>query len=309
MSAQQARFVVVGAGQIGSALARGLAAHGPVTVVSRTAVPLPAGAGHVAKDISVDDLDDVVAGAHTVFLAVNTGYSAALWARTLPLMQARVADAAARAGARLVVLENLYMHGPSTTPLREDQPFSATSAKGAVRARMAQELAARAGRQRVASVRPPDFWGPGLSSALIDDKAVHGLLHGKPLMVFGDPDASHARAWVDDVAATMIAIAQSDDPAVWGRAWHPPVVHVSNRDLVAAIAGAAGVKNPGVRVMPRWLMGALGLFVPILKELREMLYQWDRPYLVDDSAARARFGLTAVSVDEGARIIAAAAAR
>jgi nucleoside-diphosphate-sugar epimerase len=126
-------------------------------------------------------------------------------------------------------------------------------------------------------------------------------------MVFGDPDASHVRAWVDDVAATMIAIALSDDPAVWGRAWHPSVVHVSNRDLVAAFATAAGVKNPGVRVMPRWLMSALGVVVPILKELREMLYQWDRPYLVDDSAARARFGLGAVIVDDGAKRIVAAA--
>jgi nucleoside-diphosphate-sugar epimerase len=126
-------------------------------------------------------------------------------------------------------------------------------------------------------------------------------------MVFGDAAVSHARAWVDDVAATMIAIALSDDPTVWGRAWHPPVVHVSNRDLVAAIAAAAGVKNPGVRVMPRWLMSALGVFVPILKELREMLYQWEQPYLVDDSAVRARFGLKAVTVDDGARQIVAAA--
>jgi nucleoside-diphosphate-sugar epimerase len=301
------QFVVVGAGQVGSALARGLAARGPVTVVSRNAVSLPAGARHVARDISIDNLDDVVVGAHTVFLAVNTAYSAAAWARTLPLMQARVADAAARAGARLVVLENLYMHGPSKQALGENQPFSASSAKGAVRARMAEELMARAGRQRVASVRPPDFWGPGLSSALVDDKAVRGLLQGKPLWVFGDPDATHARAWVDDVAATMIAIALSDDPAVWGRAWHPPVVHASNRDLVAALAGAAGIKNPGVRVMPRWLMGVLGVFVPVLKELREMLYQWDQPYLVDDSAARARFGLKPVGVADGARAIVAAA--
>lgn len=302
------KFVVVGAGQVGSQIAAQLAARGDaVTVVTRSARAVPPGAKHVARDVGTDAIDDVCAGAHTVFLAVNAPYSAQVWAETLPNLHRRVADAAGRAGARHVVLENLYVFGPSATPLREDTPYSTCTKKGAVREQLTRELFARASQQRVASVRPPDFWGPGLTSVLIDDKAARGIVAGKPLNAIGDPDVDHARAHVRDVAAAMIAVALDDSADVWGRPWNAPVIHASTRAIVTAIAAAAGVRDPGVRALPRFALKALGLVVPMLREMDEMLYQWDRPYLVDDSAIRARFGLTATSLEAGAAEIAAAA--
>lgn len=314
---KQKTFVVVGAGQVGSQLVEQLAARGDaVVVVSRTPHALPAGASHRAVDLTAgtaaNDLEAVFAGASGVFLAVNAPYSAKTWAATLPVMQQAVVTACERAKVPLVVLENLYVHGPRAEPLREDMAFTNTSKKGAVRRALTEALFARStkngGSLQVASVRPPDFWGPNLTAAMLDQKGVDALVNdGKAPNVIGDVDASHARASVSDVAAAMIAIADSDDADVWGRAWHPPVIHVSTRALVSAVAKAAGVKDPGVRALPAFALTALGLVVPFLKEMKEMLYQWDRPYLVDDSAFRARFGLTATSLEDGARACVAAA--
>ncbi len=310
------KFVVVGAGQVGSALARQLTARGDrVVVVSRTPLALPAGAAHVAIDLTADGaaaaLGDVVAGCSGVFLAVNAPYTAKAWAATLPVMQQAVVAACEGAGVRLVVLENLYVHGPHVEPLREDMAFSSTTRKGAVRRGLTEALFARStkcgGTLQVASVRPPDFWGPQLTAVMVNQAAIDALVRdGKAVSVIGDVDASHARAYVPDVAAAMIAIADCDDADVWGRAWHPPVLHVSTRALVTAIAAAAGVPDPGVRPLPAFALTALGLVVPVLRELKEMLYQWDRPYLVDDSAFCARFGLSATSLPDGARACVAA---
>ncbi len=55
----------------------------------------------------------------------------------------------------------------------------------------------------------------------------------------------------------------------------------------------ASVDLPPVRV--RTLRGpvlaAAAVVSPLLRELRELRYQWERPYVLDDTAARARFGI------------------
>jgi nucleoside-diphosphate-sugar epimerase len=302
MNELRKKFVVVGAGQIGTLLAARLVKHGAVNVVSRNACVLPEGVVHVSRDVATTGVSDVVAGAHTVFIAVNAPYNAAAWAKTLPAIQENVVAACVSAGCRLVVLENLYVHGPSIEPLRQDMPSSCTTQKGAVRQRMTEALFAHKDELRVASVRPPDFWGPGLTSAVLDDKAVAGILKGRAAQALGDTDAPHARAFADDVAAAMVAIALDDSADVWGRVWHPPVIHVSTRELVTALASAARVKDPGVRSLPRWALAPLGLFIPILREMIEMFYMWDRPYLVDDSVFRRRFAMAPTSLADGAAI-------
>jgi hypothetical protein len=42
--------------------------------------------------------------------------------------------------------------------------------------------------------------------------------------------------------------------------------------------------------MPGWLVSGLGLVVPIMRELAEMLYEWERPYVVDHSRFERTFG-------------------
>jgi hypothetical protein len=56
-----------------------------------------------------------------------------------------------------------------------------------------------------------------------------------------------------------------------------------------------------MKAMPRWLLKSLGLFVPMMGELGEMAYQWDEPFVVDDSRFRAHFDVCPVAVDEAAR--------
>jgi nucleoside-diphosphate-sugar epimerase len=297
------RFVVIGAGQVGAVLCARLrerVADAEIIVVSRHKTHI-AGATHIAKDLLKDDLFDVVtADVDAVFLAVNAPYTARQWAESLPVMQRTVVTACTRVQATLVVLENLYVYGPSVTPLNEGMTMNATTNKGMIRQRLHEELVAHRNNIRVVSIRPSDFWGPGLSSAHLNDKAIRDILAGKTLQAVGDVNVPHARSHVRDVADAMITLATCTDDDVFGRVWHPPVIHASTTQMVDAIAAAARVKSPGARGLSRWSIGMLGMFVPVLRELYELSYQWTQPYLVDDSAFRQRFAASAVSLEAGA---------
>jgi len=125
------------------------------------------------------------------------------------------------------------------------------------------------------------------------------------VLLIGDPSAQHAFSFVPDVVAGLAALGSADE--VDGRTFHLPVVQVPPRRLVEEVAAALGVRSR-VLGMPGWLLGLLAPVVPLLGELRETLYQWDRPFEVDDSAFRMRFPALGTDSARAAAVIAAALA-
>ena len=75
---------------------------------------------------------------------------------------------------------------------------------------------------------------------------------------------------------------------------------VTTRALVAEIGAALGRPIKLARVPPV-VLAVLGLFVPIIRELREMSYPWEEPFVVDDAQFGRRFGDLATTIQEGAR--------
>jgi nucleoside-diphosphate-sugar epimerase len=71
--------------------------------------------------------------------------------------------------------------------------------------------------------------------------------------------------------------------------------------VVAALAGAAGLPAPEVRGIPNWLITTLGVASPMMRELREVTYQFERPFVLDSSAATEAFGLEPTPMDEAIR--------
>jgi nucleoside-diphosphate-sugar epimerase len=200
-------------------------------------------------------------------------------------------DYAERTGAVLATVSNLYGYGPVDVPMREDLPLAATGKKARVRAQMwADALAAdEAGRVRVTEVRGSNYLCPGQQS-MLGDRVMPRILAGKSVQLVGDVDQPHAWTAPIDVARTIVTAAA--DPRGWGRAWHVPSNPPrTQREAVADLAGAAGVPTPKVSSVPKVVLSALGLVQPMLRELKETDYQRERPYLLDDSAARAELGL------------------
>jgi len=290
-----ATHVVLGAGPVGRSVAAALANRGVTpAVVTRSGTAVPGALPAVADISDPAQAAAAVAGAQVVFQCTSPAYHQ--WPAKFPALQASVVDAAAAAGALLVVAENLYGYGPGTGLLTEDRPLTATTRKGAVRARLWQDLAAahQAGRLRVVAGRASDFYGPGVGAgSVVGDRFFGALLRGKPAEVLGDPDRLHTYTYIADFGEALVAL--SETGATWGRAWHvPSAPAVTTRSFAAQATDLAGVAVPGtgprLRRLAPWQLRLVGLGVPAVREMPEMMYQFEQDWVVDYSAYAAAVG-------------------
>lgn len=284
--------VIVGAGSVGTALAHRLTASGAtVRIVSRSGSgPTHPGIERVAADAAdAVRLTELTQGAVALYNCANPPYHR--WASDWPPVAASLLTTAERTGAVLATCSNLYVYGPVDRPMTEDLPMAATGTKGRVRARMwSDALAAhQAGRVRATEVRGSDYLGATAASQL-GDTVMPRVLAGKTARILGDPAVPHAFTYVGDVAR-MLQVAAAQEGA-WGKAWHVPT-HPARpaRVVVDDLADAAGVPRVAVRQLPGWLVRALGLAMPFMREMPEVMHQHTRPWLLDSTAAEQTFGL------------------
>jgi nucleoside-diphosphate-sugar epimerase/mannose-6-phosphate isomerase-like protein (cupin superfamily) len=291
--------VIFGFGQVGQALARELIGRGrKVRVVSRSGSgPVLDGVDHVKGDATSPAFCRAVCtGAAVVYLCLNAPYDR--WAEELPPLQEAVLAGAEAASSKLVVLENLYMYGPHDGPLTESLPHAATETKGVTRAKMSEALLAvhGSGRVRVAIGRASDFFGPGVVASQLGERAFAPLVAGKAAQMIGDPDAAHSYAYVPDVARALATLGQSDEAD--GRVWHLPSVDTrSTREMLRLAGRIAGVEAR-VSAIPPILLALLARVNPMVREVRAVGYQLDRPFVVDSSAFEETFGVRATPLEE-----------
>jgi nucleoside-diphosphate-sugar epimerase len=291
--------VVLGTGQVGSALANRLSESGrAVRAVSRHRPPtLAAGVRWRAADVADPaGVADVVKDAAVVYQCLNAPY--AQWPRLFPPLQRAVLAAAERADALLVSLENVYGYGPTDgAPMTEDLPLAATTVKGRTRAAMSQELfAAHAeGRVRIATGRASDFFGAGVRGSSLGERVFANAVAGRRVDFIGDPDLPHTYSYVPDIAAGMAVL--GTDPRAEGEVWHLPGPQtVTTRALLDVVAAQVG--HPvEIRNMPKPVLRVLGLVSPLVRGLAEMQYQFEQPFILDTGKYEAVFGASGTPLD------------
>jgi nucleoside-diphosphate-sugar epimerase len=190
--------------------------------------------------------------------------------------------------------------------MTEQTPLAGAGTKAQVRIRMWQDALAahEAGRIRATEARGADYVGPGSESHL-GDRTVPKILAGKNVQVLGSPDTLHTWTYTEDMAMTLVAIGA--DERAWGRAWHvPSALECTQREAITRLAAMAGVPTPKVSTVPAILLKALGLVNPMMRELPEVSYQLDQPFVMDSSAAQRELGLVPTPADDVLRAILAA---
>ena len=292
--------VVFGTGAVGTALIERLAAAGEqVTAVNRSGrAELPDGVPVKAGDASNPEfVAAVTAGADVIYQCLNPPYSQ--WPELFPPLQEAIVAGAATAGAKLVSFENLYMYGPTDgLPLTEDLPHAAADAKGRVRARMAQDLldAHAAGRVRAAIGRASDYFGPGGLVSHMGERVFYPVLAGKKAQVMGDPDQPHTFSYIPDIAAGLMTLGIRDEAD--GKAWHLPNPDtVTPRRFIEMIGDVAGI-GAAVSAMPLAMVNIVGWFNKNVREIKDVLYQFEQPFVVDSTKYGAAFGQHATPLGE-----------
>ncbi|WP_051856127.1 hypothetical protein [Streptomyces sp. NRRL B-1347] len=151
------------------------------------------------------------------------------------------------------------------------------------------------GRLRVTEVRAGQYLGSGAVSPftlLIAPRVREGEL----ALVLGNPDAAHSFSYTEDVAAALVAV--SGDERAWGRAWHAPVITTTVREAATELAALHGAPEPRLDPLTERDLALLSFTDPLWREFAEMSYMSERPFTVDDSDARATFGLKPATLRE-----------
>jgi len=292
---KQDLHVVFGSGQIGTRIATQLLAAGKrVRVVSRKPVP-PQGAESAAADARDQPAAATAAeGASVIYDTTNPPYHQ--WKKDLLALGAGTLHAAKVTGAQLVALDCLYMYGAPTGPMTETTPMVPVSKKGQLRKELAElRLGAVArGEAHVAIARASDFFGPGLPNSWWSERFFTRVLAGKAGETIGDPDQRHSYTYAEDVARAMVALGGATE--IDG-VWHVPTVTAeTTRQLADRVGHALDVKIT-LKALSRFTLRALGLFAPFMGEVPEMIYQFEMPYVLDDTKFRARFDLSPTPID------------
>ena len=206
-------------------------------------------------------------------------------------------------GARLVFVDNLYLYGPTGgAPISERSPHNGHGAKGRTRAAIAQMVldAHRQGKVMATIGRASDYYGPGVTDAAISAAFFEAVLAGKTGDLLGNIDLPHTYSYLPDFARALVTLAEYE--VAYGRAWHAPNAEtITTRQFVGYVEKALG-RPVKVRVAGKLMVYMMGLFIPILREFPELMYEFDAPYVVDDGDFRRTFAATGIHTtpwDEG----------
>ncbi len=279
------KIVIFGYGPTGRATAERLLAEGREVVVAQRRAPaaLPKGATFVACDaLDRESVVETARQGEQFVVTIGFEYRGKIWREAWPKAIGNFIAACETTGARMVFIDNLYMYGPQTAPLVETMPLTTYGQKPAARAvatRIWTDACAH-GRARVAALRAPDFYGPGVGLSYLGETSIGAMAKGKAAFFIGSPDIPHDYAYVPDIGRAVTTLLAAPDDA-FGQVWHVPCAPTrTTRQILELAADTLGVKLK-LNILPEFLLGPLGLFVPFLKEAKEMRFTFDRPYHVD----------------------------
>jgi len=241
-----------------------------------------------------------VAGSEIAYLTVGLPLDSDLWERQFPVMMRNVIDACAAHGTKLVFFDNVYAYGKVDGLMTEDKPYAPCSKKGELRARIATTLMdeVKRGELQAMIVRAADFYGPGATLSLTHSTVTERLKAGKTPQWVGDAKATHTFTYTPDAGRTVALLGNT--ASAYGQVWHALTSKkaMSGEAYVRLACELAG-KPYGIQVAPRWMLGIMGLFVPVLRENMEMMYQFEHDYRFDSSKVERAFNVSATPYKEG----------
>ena len=289
-------------GVIGNELSKRLLVHtDKVRQVSRHPKKVNTSDETFAADLlDAKAVAEAVAGSDVAYLVAGLKYDTKVWQEQWPKVMRNAIDACKRHGTKLVFFDNVYAYGKVDGPMTEGTPYDPCSKKGEVRAKIATTLMDEVKRGEVAAmiVRSADFYGPGALLSLTHSTVTERLRSGKTPQWIGSAEALHTFTYTPDAGRSLAAL--GNRPDAYGQIWHALTSNEQmSGEMYVKIACELAGKPFKIQVAPRWMLAMMGIFVPVLRENMEMMYQFEHDYLFDSSKLEKALGLKATSYRDG----------
>lgn len=285
---------ILGAGgAIGKELAKELMAYTPqVRLVGRHPQKVNETDQTIAADLNDPSAVSLaVKGSSVVYLVAGLQYKTKVWQQQWPRILQNVIEACREHGARLVFFDNVYAYDPNCIHnMSEGCPVNPSSKKGEVRKKLIEmlELQFSSGALKGMIVRSADFYGPGINNSAMMETVYKNMKKGKRAMWMGDPDAIHNMTYTPDAAKATALLGNTED--AWNQAWHLPThpQRITGKQWIQLFAAEMHTSAEFTQV-GRGMVGFLGLFMPLMRELKEMMYQFEKDYFFNSEKFQKRF--------------------
>ncbi|QIR70328.1 NAD-dependent epimerase/dehydratase family protein [Kocuria sp. KD4] len=274
------KHIVIGAGQVGSALVHALSERGAeVVVIRRSDAPMPGMRTVVADALDEETLAREFEGAAAVHHCIHAPYDHRAWRRELPHRERAVMDVAAAMGVPVIFPESVYAFGRAAADLEEGNPIAPCTPLGDVRAEL---LEARSRHDaRTASIVASDFFGPTANDGSVATLTMlRPLARGRRAWVPADLDAPHSWSYLPDLAAAMIHAGTHFDtlPSSWTATgdpiFHAPTTEPRSCRRVAQDVGASLHRKTHISSVPEWVLAVGSRVDPTVRELHAQRYLW-----------------------------------
>ncbi len=292
-------------GTIGKLLAKDLLAYTDrIRLVSRNPERINESDELHPADLTLPgEVDRAVEGSDIVYLVVGLEYRVKVWEEKWPALMRDTINACIKHNARLVFFDNVYMYDRNfISDMTENTPVNPSSRKGAVRRQISEMLlqAVRERNLKALIARSADFYGPDNNNNFITQMVLKNLSRGKKAMWFVNSDLKHSFTYTPDAARATALLGNTPD--AYGEVWHLPTDSrkITGRQIITMFASELG-KNPEISILPKFMLLPLGLFIPVMREMPEMMYQYDRDYFFNSSKFTERFGISATPYEEGVK--------
>ena len=256
-----------------------------------------------ANDLS--QIERAIAGSEVVYVTIGFEYKIKIWQNMWPPFLKAVIEACKTHHAKLVFFDNVYMYDQSAIPyMTESSLIHAPSKKGEIRQKLHEMIMSEVEKNTLTALiaRAADFYGPDNKNSVLNIMVVDNLLKGKKAQAFGDINKIHTYTYTPDAAMATALLGNTID--AYNQVWHVPTTKekLSTLQWIQLIADELKV-NAKIQSVPTWMIHILGLFIPIMKEFPEMMYQYEQDYIFDSTKFENRFGISATSPKDGIRIL------
>jgi nucleoside-diphosphate-sugar epimerase len=250
--------------------------------------------------LNYQEVEKAVAGSEVTYLLAGLKYDIKVWQEQWPKVMKHTIDACKKHNSKLVFFDNVYSYGLVKGTMTEETPFNPTSKKGEVRAKIATMLLEeiKAGNLQGMIVRAADFYGPNVLLSLTHSMVTEKLKAKKAAQWIGDPKKIHSFTYTPDAGKAVAVLGNT--PSAFNQTWHALTSQekITGEQYVRMACELAGQPYK-IQQLPKWGVRALGLFIPVLREFVEMMYQYENDYFFDSSKFEKEFGMSATSYKVG----------
>jgi nucleoside-diphosphate-sugar epimerase len=241
-----------------------------------------------------------VEGSEIVYLTAGLTYNKNVWQIQWPVIMQNVISACEKHGAKLVFFDNVYCYGKVNGWMTEETPVNPVSRKGEVRAKIAGMLMeeVKKGNLTALIARSADFYGPDTPLSFVNAMVFDNFKKEKKAQWLISDRFRHSLTYTPDAGKATALLGNTS--SAYNQVWHLPTDKnaLTGKEFIGKTAGLFGME-PKYMVLPRWMVRILGLFIGVIGESVEMLYQNDSDYLFDSTKFDRTFNFTTTSYDDG----------